>query len=97
MNERHVNHIDVGMYDGKAGITLHYEDGTKHHLLFSVAVAEQIISQLSYVCHDLRYADRQFSTPGDSVRVSESVKVHLTTPKEDTHETPGSDTLSISG
>lgn len=68
----------VGMYDGKAGFTLVYDNGEREHFLFRVELAEQLAVNIQHVCHQLRYLERQMSgAPGDQIGVSEFVNVKL--------------------
>ena len=88
---RQAQQIEVGIYEGRVGFTIHYTDGERAHFLFRKDFAKQfaerllkIIAELDYVDRqlaDLDYVDQQLTgTPADRIAVQESIRVQLTPP-----------------
>ena len=73
--------IDVGVYEGRVGFSIHYTDGEHAHFLFRKDFAKQLAEQLLKIIADLEYVDRQLATiPADKINVHESISVRLTPP-----------------
>ena len=70
-----IQKVEVGMYDGKAGLRFTFDDNQSETHLFAVDLAEQIAAQLAKVCSDLRYVERQI--PKDRVGVTDHPTVRI--------------------
>ena len=89
--------IEVGMYEGKAGFTLYLDTGEREHYLFSPDIAESLAKGLLKTVEEIRYLHRVLRVPGDSISVSDSAQVRITTPKEESDGEQDGPAISVSG
>jgi len=79
MTTETVRAIQIGLsLDRRPAVTLQYDSGKQHTIIFSLPIAKQLSWGLADLCERLTPHE-----PGDGTSVGEGCSISLTPPKED--------------
>lgn len=83
MNIRKTEKIEIGIYEGKIGITFYYSGAEKEHQLFSLEIGKKIAEKILKCISEIRTIERQVDNVfKENIGISESVQIKISGGKE---------------